>query len=402
MRHTLPAKVLSALLLLLPAALPAFAEEAGRYWSRPINGLSAPAPQTGAGAGAAGAYPKDCAQCHGTQYDDWSKALHSRSVGPGLTAQLDPYNEPGFAMSCYYCHAPLTEQSEVVGSGRAPAGEHIKNPGFDKRLQGSGVNCGVCHMREGIIYGPLPSKEGEEGMGGRGGGATSGGERHASVQKDFFSDAAFCAACHQMDSGFKLNGKLLMNTYREWRESKYARDNVACQGCHMPGRRHLFRGIHDPEMVRSGIRIETEKGSGNRGIKARLRITNSAVGHMFPTYVTPSVVVSGFLTDAEGARMQDTVKEAVIARRVTLDLSQEVFDTRIPPQGTFSFDYETRVLPGARALVFEIRVFPDEFYNRFFSSLLEGGGRPDRQAGIEEALRNTETDYLLYRKEFGL
>jgi hypothetical protein len=252
-------------------------------------------------------------------------------------------------------------------------------------------------MREGIIYGPASlGGEGESGP------ATSGSQGHASVQKDFFSDAGFCAACHQMDAGFKLNGKLLMNTYREWRQSKYARDNVTCQGCHMPGRRHLFRGIHDPEMVRSGVKIETERWSGKPGIKAQLRITNSAVGHMFPTYVTPSVEVKGFLTDAEGVLIQDTVKEAVIARRVTLDLSQEVFDTRIPPQGTFSFDYETGDLPGARALVFEIRVFPDEFYNRFFSSLLEWGGHPGRQAVLKEALRNTETGYLLYRKEFGL
>ncbi len=387
----------------MPAALPAFAEEAGQYWSRPIHGLSATAPQK--------AYPKDCAQCHSTLYDDWSKALHSRSVGPGLVAQLDPSNEPGFAMSCYYCHAPLVEQSEVVGPG-AGKDEHTKNPDFDKRLQGSGVNCGVCHLREGIIYGPSPPKEGGRGPGSGdghsmpGGPATSGGQRHASVQKDFFSDARFCAACHQLDAGFKLNGKLLMNTYREWSQSKYARDNVACQSCHMPGRRHLFRGIHDPQMVRSGVKIETERWpAGKLGIKARLRITNSAVGHMFPTYVTPSVVVSGFLIDAQESLIQDTVKEAVIARRVTLDLSQEVFDTRIPPQGTFSFDYESGELLGARALVFEVRVFPDEFYNRFFSSLLEGGepsAPPDRQAGLKEALRNTETGYLLYRKEFGL
>jgi hypothetical protein len=314
-----------------------------------------------------------------------------------LAVQLDPPNEPGFAMSCYYCHAPLAEQSEAAvdgGHGVPGGGEYIRNPEFDKRLQGSGVNCGVCHLREGVIYGPAPLDSG----GGRGS-ATSGGLRHASVQKDFFSDAGFCAACHQMDAGFKLNGKVLMNTYREWSQSKYARENVACQSCHMPGRRHLFRGIHDPEMVRGGVKIEAEKGVG---IKARLRITNSAVGHMFPTYVTPSVVVSGFLTDAEGARIQETVKEAVIARRVTLDLSQEVFDTRIPPQGTFSFDYESVDLPGARTLVFEVRVFPDEFYNRFFSSLLEGGAHPDKEAVLKEALKGTETGYLLYRKEFGL
>ena len=35
--------------------------------------------------------------------------------------------------------------------------------------------------------------------------------------------------------------------------SRHAREGRACQACHMPERRHLWRGIHDPEMVKRAL-----------------------------------------------------------------------------------------------------------------------------------------------------
>jgi hypothetical protein len=385
-------------LLLLAAlpAFPAFGGDAGGYWSRPVKGLPAH------GGGPPGAeefakfryYPKDCAACHAAQYEDWSAARHARSVGAGLQAQLDP-ERPGFAASCYRCHAPLRAQGETVASGDN-RDEYVKNPVFDERLKATGVNCAVCHLRDGVIYGPsLPSKGRRKKPG-------PADPPHASAQKDLLSSAEFCAACHQLDSGYKLNGKPLMNTYAEWSRSEYAASGLPCQGCHMPGRRHLFRGIHDPEMVLGGIEILAEKLPGGGSIKARVKITNSAVGHMFPTYVTPAVEIRGSLTDSTGAKIIKSIKKAVIGRRVELDLSREVFDTRIPPGGSFSFDYETGAGAGARGLVLEVWVFPDEFYNRFFSSLLKGDPDGTKEADLKEALRETESGYLLYKKEFSL
>ncbi|MBI3628436.1 MAG: cytochrome c554 and C-prime, partial [Candidatus Rokubacteria bacterium] len=71
-----------------------------------------------------------------------------------------------------------------------------------------------------------------------------------------FLRSEFCASCHQFGAdGFALNGKLLENTYEEWRASPAARAGRQCQDCHMPDRRHLWRGIHDPDMVKSGVEI---------------------------------------------------------------------------------------------------------------------------------------------------
>ncbi len=379
------------MLLLVPQH--GFGTDAGAHWSRPVKGLHGPAdgpPVTGIER----YYPEACGTCHTRQYEDWAGARHARSVGPGLTGQLDPNIRPAFAASCYRCHAPLKAQGEMVASGDN-RDEYVKNPAFDERLKATGVSCAVCHLRDGVIYGPGPPAD-----------PAQEDPAHKTAQKELFSKSEFCAPCHQLDSGYKLNGTPLMNTYAEWSRSSYAASAIACQDCHMPGRRHLFRGIHDPEMVLGGIEILAEKIPGGSSIKARVRITNSAVGHMFPTYITPAIEIKGSLIDSTGAEITKSVKKAVIGRRVELDLSREVFDTRIPPGGSFSFDYETEGRASARSLVLEVWVFPDEFYNRFFSSLLKDGpgAAPDgtKEAELKEALRETESGYLLYKKEFDL
>ncbi|MFQ5736562.1 MAG: hypothetical protein ACE5GY_06825, partial [Thermodesulfobacteriota bacterium] len=131
-----------------------------------------------------------------------------------------------------------------------------------------------------------------------------------------------------------------------------------------------------------------------------LRTTNSGAGHYFPTYATPLVAIKGFLTDARGRVLKGTMKEAAIGRKVSLDLSRELFDTRIPPSGSHEFDYAIKRTVEAGTLVFEVRVFPDEFYNRFFESAIERRDPYMKKAELEEAFSTTSrSSYLLFRRE---
>ncbi|MBI2411711.1 MAG: hypothetical protein HYV24_00670 [Deltaproteobacteria bacterium] len=351
------------------------------HWQRPVK--------TGSYGAVDGIYPESCAVCHRAQYDDWKGALHSKSVGPGLLAQLDPEKDPETALSCYYCHAPLAAQNEMI----VDEGGYAANVSFDERLKSSGVGCAACHVREGGVFGPR-GPEGNKG---------SPRAHHASIQSDFFERAEFCAACHQLDQGYELNGKLLVNTFTEWKESEYGKSNVPCQSCHMPGRRHLFRGIHDPEMVKSGIKFEVERADAGGRVGAKLRITNSGVGHYFPTYVTPLVIVKGFLTDSKGKVLKGTLKEKMIGRKVALDLSKELFDTRIPPFRSFEFAYGLRRPAKADRLIFEVWVFPDEFYDRFFENALKRRDPAMKMEELEEALKTTSgSGYLLFKREVSL
>ena len=350
-------------------------------------------------------HPDACDECHKEQYNDWKDSIHSKAMGAGLLSQLEPHNDPETAVSCYYCHAPMMEQSEVKHQSPVE-GNYTKNPFFDNKLKLSGVSCSVCHLRGGKVYGP-PARE----IKGQGSGVKGQGQNEHSgfIEKDFFERAEFCAACHQMDEGYELNGKVLTNIYREWKNSFYGENNITCQNCHMPDRQHLWRGIHNPEMVRNGINIKLipyEKGG-------KLVIINNNVGHFFPTYVTPLITVKRFMIDKRGEIIPSSLKEEFIGRKVGLDLTQEFFDTRIAPQKSFEFDYnppsssfrkggQGRFSNGDK-LVFEVLVYPDKFYNDFFSNMLKEDNIGIEKKELEQAWKNSsESSYLLWKKEITL
>ncbi len=329
-------------------------------------------------------YPEECGKCHKNQYESWRESLHSRAVGPGLLEQLDPAGDLEFVRSCYFCHAPMMEQSEVRSQKSGVGIERNKH--FDNKLKLSGVSCSVCHLREGEVYGPQARKTVS---------SKKQDNHNGFIEKDFFEKAEFCAACHQLDEGYELNGKVLVNTYREWNESIYGQNNITCQNCHMPDRKHLFKGIHDPDMVKRAIGIETVPHKNG----ARLIITNAGAGHFFPTYTTPLVVVKGFILDRKGKTVFASLKTAFIGRKVNLDLTQEIFDTRIPPKKSFEFDYTISKSYNSNKLVFEVWVYPDEFYNRFYKNLLKNKGGSFNRKEIEKALKITEeSGYILFKE----
>ena len=174
----------------------------------------------------------------------------------------------------------------------------------------------------------------------------------------------------------------------------------------MPDRRHLWRGIHDAEMVRSGVSVafSTDRASYAVGdtLEATLTVINEKVGHSFPTYVTPRVVVSGELIDRSGRVVAGSRQEQIIGREVTLDLTRELFDTRLAPGDSATFRYRRR-LPGAGlALRVAVTVYPDHFYVGFFEALLAGGAGKGT-AQVREALRAARSSsFTLYVNEVPL
>jgi len=358
------------------------------HWNRPISFNSVFTAQE--------LQPESCGACHVDKLREWSGSLHSKSMGPGLLFQFDPLSDPDTASACYFCHAPLRLQSEIIRKKNiAKGGAYVLNKDFDKQLQATGVSCGVCHARDALITGPTSPKL--RGL------AKGVSANHGVRQNKFFTEASFCAACHQLREGFRLSGNLLVNTYNEWKESPFGQADVPCQSCHMPDRRHLFRGIHDREMARKGVKIEVRGVKDKGKTHARLTITNTGTGHYFPTYATPLIIVKGFLADTKGQMLKGTVQEAYIGRKISLDLSKEFFDTRIAPLDFFSLDLPLKKNIGARKAVFEATVYPDEFYNRFYEYYLTQGSSGKKKRQLEAAhKRSSNSAYKLFRKELPL
>jgi hypothetical protein len=327
--------------------------------------------------------PEACGSCHPAQLADWRTSLHAQSMGPGVAGQLVEMlkSEPGDALGCLTCHAPLAEQRPLVRD----ASGAVANPVFDPMLQSQGIVCAACHVRAHERFGP-PRRDGSLA-------STVPRETlpHNGVTRTrAFLSSEFCRGCHQFTSdGFTLNGKLLENTFAEWKASRFAREGVQCQDCHMPDRRHLWRGIHDADMIRGGLTITARAASPRvrpgQTVSAVLLVKSTRVGHAFPTYVTPRVVLRGELVDGAGRVEPGSVRERVIAREVALDLSRELRDTRLAPGASARLDYRARASrPGLRVRL-SVVVEPDAFYTAFFEALLANGAGQG-EAQIREAL----------------
>jgi len=326
--------------------------------------------------------PEDCGTCHEEQYEAWKTARHSKSMGHGVVGQFHkPWMDEYGVLSCQNCHAPLYEQNPYIEAGD----ELVKNQFFQKDLRHQGVACAVCHVRKQVRYGPIPREMQTPETPHNG----------FTVIKDF-NRAEFCKSCHQFPAGAnRINGKLIENTYEEWKASPFAKKGIVCANCHMPDREHSFKGIHSQKMVNDGLTIKLDKGA----TRATLLITNSHVGHKFPTYVTPMVKITGRVVLVGGKAVKETLVEDFIQWRATLQL-KEVFDTRLSPGETFKMDFDFP--PEYTGNIYEIKitVYPDDFYNRFFKSLLGSTGLGIDKEEIKKAVEETDnSSFVLYKRE---
>ncbi len=205
-----------------------------RHWRQPL------APQGPPPASfsplEASLHPESCGTCHPAQLAHWSTSLHSRSMGAGVAGQLVEMleDDPQSALSCLTCHAPLAEQAPLAADGA----DGRPNPVYDRSLGAKGLVCAGCHVRAHQRFGP-PRRDGSLAPT-----APRDTLPHNGVTRTpAFLRSEFCRGCHQFTpDGLALNGKLLENTYNEWKASRFAREGVQCQDCHMPDRRHLWRG----------------------------------------------------------------------------------------------------------------------------------------------------------------
>jgi len=271
----------------------------------------------------------DCGVCHQEQYRDWKTTVHSR-------AWTDPYFQVDWAFDgrqqiCRNCHTPLDRQQEhrVLGFRDRDKWDPVlaPNPEFDPALQSEGVTCAGCHLRNGKMLGP-------------------GKSANAPHPIEKFSDPnEVCLRCHvvqgnRWDTFYKMPpcGTVAEIAATEGRLKKrsgeYAVRDVAglgCVECHMPGHRHLWRGGHDSQMVRSALTASFSQLPGRSGGRiAELVLENTGAAHFLPTG-TPDrhLSVSIRALDAAGqvvGETADTLERTVMWRPFIVDL----WDSRLP------------------------------------------------------------------------
>lgn len=362
-----------------------------RHWARPL------APQGAVPAGFStqetALDPDACGRCHVQQFNDWTTSLHAKAMGPGVLGQLLDMAPDAIEdhQACIRCHAPLAEQatslSEAIARPRGAGGQALPHE--------RGLTCAACHVRQHQRFGP-PRRDGTAPRAGDKGLPHGGWKASAA-----FEDSRFCAACHQFGEGdFALNGKFLENTYEEWKASRYAREGKSCQSCHMPDRRHLWRGVHDVQMMKQSVMVTAAAPVRAGGtVEAGLAIRNTGTGHRFPTYVTPKVIAEIYQAGTDGRMLPGTLQQHVIARLVELDLSREIADTRLAPDEEAMLNYRARMDPRAAFLVYRMRVEPDAFYTELYKSLLASGQAVRGRTMIGAALANSRRAQFTFFEE---
>jgi hypothetical protein len=271
----------------------------------------------------------DCGACHPQQYDDWKTTVHSG-------AWTDPYFQVDWAFDgrqqvCRNCHTPLDRQQEnrVLGFRDRAKWDPVlaPNPDFDAALQKEGVTCAGCHLRKGRILGPGKSVNAP----------------HATEK--FADPNEICLRCHvvqgnRWDTFYKMPpcgtvAEIAVAQGRfKARSGEYAMRDVAglgCVQCHMPEGRHLWRGGHDPAMVRSALAASLSQSPGRDGGRsAELVLENVGAAHFLPTG-TPDrhLSVSMRALDGGGRVLAETfaaLERTILWRPFIVDL----WDTRLP------------------------------------------------------------------------
>lgn len=339
--------------------------------------------------------PEACATCHAEQFSAWKKSLHAAAYSEGMIGQFPGMGHVQGNDDCLKCHAPLKEQKYISNADMLNSlKDKLKHPtGFSESgalnesglpLRHAGVTCAACHVRGWQRFGP-PQRE--TGAVGKIDGPSHGGF----MATKGFEKSNFCASCHQFPQYMAVNGKPLENTVKEWRQSRFAREGVQCQNCHMPDRKHQFKGIHDLGMTRKGLDFKVEKK--RKG--ALLTIHSKWIGHAFPTYVTPKIVIIAEALDRNDKHLRAWQWE--IIREVYYDDGwKEKRDTRLMPGETRN--YEALDAPeGTKQIRYRVKVIPDHFYKGVYEGLLSGHLEADAKTLIERAVKQADAnDYMLF------
>jgi len=324
--------------------------------------------------------PGDCGACHEAQYEAWKTSRHAHAMGPGIKGQFhSPWLDIYGRNSCRNCHSPLYEQRPYRPSDESP------NPLYEKKLSATGVSCPVCHVRKHVRYGPPPRKPKQPDS-----------PHNGFVVRKDFNRAEFCKPCHQFNpEDRRVNGKLIEDTYEQWKRSPAGKAGKPCASCHMPDREHSFKGIHSKEMVQKALTVKVRKSSD----AVTVFVTNTGAGHKVPTYVTPKIAILGRVVTADGRIKPETALEYYIQWNVPLNLGEEYFDTRLDPGQTFKARFELPKNLSGNFLQIEIRVYPDDFYERFFASLLANSIEGVDPEKIREAHEDSlKSDFSIFSR----
>lgn len=305
---------------------------------------------------------ESCGTCHQAIYEEWKSSVHAHAVE-------DPFFQAYWKKDdniwvCLNCHAPLENQQPTlirdIPRNRVEKATQEPNPRFDAAYQRESITCAACHVRDGVILGPFEDSAAP----------------HPTKFDPTFRTAQICYRCHNVVSGpaqFYNVGPC--GTYAEHEGKFFSQERgLICQSCHMPeversvaegspirqGRRHLWRGGHDPEMVKRaiGVQVKAEPAHPQPGDHVRLTLTliNAGAGHKIPTGDPDRHFTVEFEVKDEQGRIVDQHHETMGRWILWQPVIVEVYDNRLLPLASRDYLYGYRLPDPPARLTMTARV----------------------------------------------
>jgi hypothetical protein len=305
---------------------------------------------------------ESCGGCHKEIYEEWKTSIHAH-------AYEDPFfqaywNKDKHVWVCLNCHSPLENQQPTlikdIPRERVEKATQLPNPHYDPEYQKEGITCAACHVRDGVIVGPFEDSVAP----------------HPTQFDPNFRTAQLCYRCHNVVSGpaqFYNVGPC--GTYAEYEGKFFMKERgMICQSCHMPeverpvadggpirqGRRHLWRGGHDPEMIKKAVAIQVaaEPSVAKAGEEVRLTLTliNAGAGHKLPTGDPDRHFTVEFLVEDSQRRtlkqQSDTMGRWIMWQPAIVEL----YDNRLFPLASKDYTFTYRLPEKLEGVTLKARV----------------------------------------------
>lgn len=288
---------------------------------------------------------ESCGTCHKEIYEEWKTSVHAQ-------AYEDPFFQAYWKKDhniwvCLNCHTPLENQQPTlikeIPRGRVEKAVQETNPHYDPSYQKEAITCAACHVRDGVILGPFDDSVAP----------------HPTKFDPSFRTAQVCYRCHNVVSGpaqFYNVGPC--GTYAEYEGKFFMKEKgFICQSCHMPeierpvavggpirqGRQHLWRGGHDPEMIKRAMAVQVRADPAvpkpGEQVRFTLTVINAGAGHKIPTGDPDRHFTVEFsVQDGRGkvlSRQLETMGRWILWQPVIL----EVYDNRLLPLASREYTF---------------------------------------------------------------
>jgi cytochrome c554/c'-like protein len=300
-----------------------------------------------------------CGDCHRAIHEAWKESAHSEAMESRLFQDSLQRVKSDFGeqarRSCLGCHAPLAVESGDFA--------------LKQKTSWEGVTCDYCHSVRSVATDlPNPKATLELSLVKSGPLEESVSGAHNTMYSPVHTSSAICAPCHQYRNPLGLD---VLTTYREWEQSRYAKENVQCQTCHMgqtegdvvdprversTGAKinlHAMPGSHSLTQLTKAVRVRLTTVRKDGLMEGSIEVANVGAGHYMPTGSPARKLV--LEVDAVGHNGSE-FRQKWIYRRTVADengnplgrepmlffkAAQVVSDTRLAPDEkrveTFSF-----------------------------------------------------------------